>query len=45
MRKSDDDWVNKCMGFRVEGRSPVGRRKIVGRECGSRYGQIRGVHS
>ena len=25
MRKSDQDWVKKCMEFRVEGRIPVGR--------------------
>ena len=25
MRESDEDWVKKCMEFRVEGRRPVGR--------------------
>ena len=25
MRKNDEDWVKKCMGFRVESRRPVGR--------------------
>ena len=25
MGKSDDEWMNKCMQFRVEGRKPVGR--------------------
>ena len=25
MRKSDEDWVNKCMEYRVEGRGPVGK--------------------
>ena len=25
MRKGDDDWVKKCMEYRVEGRRPVGR--------------------
>ena len=25
MRKSDEEWVKKCMEFRVEGRRPVGR--------------------
>ena len=25
MRKSDEDWVKKCMEYRVEGRRPVGR--------------------
>ena len=25
MRKRDEDWVKKCMVFRVEGRKPVGR--------------------
>ena len=25
MRKRDEDWVKKCMEFRVEGRRPVGR--------------------
>ena len=24
-RKSDEEWVNKCMEYRVEGRRPVGR--------------------
>ena len=25
MRKSDEDWVKKCIEHRVEGRRPVGR--------------------
>ena len=25
MRKSDEDWMNKCMEYRVEGRKTVGR--------------------
>ena len=25
MRKNDEDWVKKCMEYRVEGRRPVGR--------------------
>ena len=25
MRKSEEDWVKKCMEYRVEGRRPVGR--------------------
>ena len=25
MRKGDEDWVKKCMEYRVEDRSPVGR--------------------
>ena len=25
MRKRDEDWVKKCMEYRVEGRIPVGR--------------------
>ena len=25
MREGDEDWVKKCMEFRVEGRRPVGR--------------------
>ena len=25
MMKSDEDWVKKCMEYRVEGRRPVGR--------------------
>ena len=25
IRKGDEDWVKKCMEFRVEGRRPVGR--------------------
>ena len=27
MSKGDEDWVKKCMEFRVEGRRPVGRQK------------------
>ena len=27
MRKRDEDWVKKCMDFRVEGRRPVGRSR------------------
>ena len=25
MRKGDEDWVKKCLEYRVEGRRPVGR--------------------
>ena len=25
MRKGDEDWVKKCMEYKVEGRRPVGR--------------------
>ena len=25
MRKSDEDWVKKCMELKVKGRRPVGR--------------------
>ena len=25
MRKSDENWVKKCMEYRVEGRRPIGR--------------------
>ena len=25
MRKSDEDWMRKCMEYKVEGRIPVGR--------------------
>ena len=25
MRKGDEDWVNQCMEYRVEGRRPVGK--------------------
>ena len=35
MRKSDEDWVKKCMEYRVEGIRPVGR---VG-ECRCGYGR------
>ena len=27
MGKCDEDWVKKCMEFRVEGRKPVGRQR------------------
>ena len=26
MRKGDEEWVKKCMEYRVEGRSPVGNQ-------------------
>ena len=29
MRKGDEDWVKKCMEFRVEGRSPVERPRRI----------------
>ena len=29
IRKSDEDWVKKCMEYRVEGRRPVGRRRNI----------------
>ena len=25
MRKDDEEWVKKCMEFKVEGRIPIGR--------------------
>ena len=28
MRKSDQEWVKKCMEFRVDGRKPVGQLRI-----------------
>ena len=33
MRKSDENWVKKCMEFRVEGRRPVGRTRRTWLEC------------
>ena len=27
MRKGDEDWVKKCMEYRVEGRRPIGRSR------------------
>ena len=33
MRKCDEDWVKKCMEFRVEGRRPVGRPRRAWLEC------------
>ena len=40
MRKSDEDWVKKCMEFRVEGRRRVGRpKKDMVRECRYGYGR------
>ena len=42
MRKSDEDWVKKCMNIRVEDRRLVGKnKKDMDRECGSRYGRTR----
>ena len=29
MRKSDEDWVKKCMEYRVEGRRLVGRPRMT----------------
>ena len=29
MRESDEDWVKKCMEYRVEGRRPVGRPRMT----------------
>ena len=29
MRKRDEDWVKKCMEFRVEGRRLVGRPRMT----------------
>ena len=34
MRKSDD-WMKKCMGFRVKGRRPVGRPRRTWLESAS----------
>jgi len=31
-RKDDDDWVNKCMEYKVEGPRPRGRPKRTWRE-------------
>ena len=36
MRKGDEDWVKKCMEYRVEGRKT---KKDMDRECRSGYGQ------
>ena len=33
MRKGDEDWVKKCMEFRVEGRRLVGRPGRTWLEC------------
>ena len=33
MRKSDEDWVKKCMEFRVKGRRPTGRSRRTCLEC------------
>ena len=37
MRKSDEDWVKKCMEFRVEGRRPVGSPIRTWLECVELY--------
>ena len=29
VRKGDEDWVKKCMEYRVEGRRPVGRLRMT----------------
>jgi len=41
LRKDDDDWVKKCMGYEVEGPRPRGRPKrtwteIVEMDCQAR---------
>jgi len=41
LRKEDDDWVNKCMEYEVEGPRPRGRpksawREVVSEECQAR---------
>ena len=33
MRKGDEDWMKKCMEYRVEGRRPVGRPIRTWLEC------------
>ena len=38
--RSDEDWVKKCMAYRVEDRRPVGKtKKDMVRECRSEYGR------
>ena len=42
LRKGDEDWVKKCMEYRVEGRrQKTGwkTKKDMVRECRSRYGR------
>ena len=39
MRKGNEDWVKKCIEYRVEGRRPVGRSRKTCRECRSGYGR------
>ena len=39
MRKCDEDWVKKCMEFRVEGRRPDGRPRRTWLECRRGYGR------
>jgi len=36
LRKDDNDWVKKCMEYKVEGARPRGRPKKTGRDCGKR---------
>ena len=41
LRKEDNDWVKKCMGYKVEGARPRGRpkktwREIVEKDCQAR---------
>jgi len=41
LRKDDDDWVKKCMGYEVEGPRPRGRPKrtwteVVEKDCQAR---------
>ena len=39
MRKDDEDWVKKCIEYRVEGRRPFKKtKKNMVRECRSGYG-------
>ena len=37
MRKGDEDWVKKCMDYRVEGRRPVGKPRKTWLESVERH--------
>ena len=39
MRKGDEDWVKKCMEYRVEGRRPLEDQERHVKECRSGYGR------
>jgi len=40
LRKEDNDWVKKCMEYKVDGVRPGGRPKKTWRDCGKTARQV-----